>query len=364
MIKNKQSYKLIILSTIALSILIVGKFISSHPAPLAVLERLEDVIQEDKDARRLAAEERIARQKETERRDHNDGLQIAESFVIEKIKIADELIDSAVKRFITNCNRHIAAAKTLSKSNIPASIDHISEYAERARICYLMARDQVMDSHETDDYLTLNTSGIVDPLTDLDRTILNEWNALIHASDSIIGELEIELGHGLEAYSTIILPKSVTDIYVSIYSHEHMSAAKDISKQTGFAVIGLGIDAALASSAINSCRVVMGHIAKRLATTGAAALTTSIADGPFPVGDAIGVGLCFVGTCWALWEIKEAHSTLPNKLKANIRSEINNVCSRISTQADKCAYTLLENQKTAFADMQTKLIAELHTATR
>jgi hypothetical protein len=67
---------------------------------------------------------------------------------------------------------------------------------------------------------------------------------------------------------------------------------------------------------------VLRAVVQRLAGTQAAALTSAVADGPFPVGDAIAVLLEIGGTGWALYDLHKAQARLKGTLETDLRHQI------------------------------------------
>lgn len=67
---------------------------------------------------------------------------------------------------------------------------------------------------------------------------------------------------------------------------------------------------------------VLGAIAARMAGSMAAGAACSLADGPFPIGDLIGVIIAGVGTAWSISDLAQINKTLPRDLTATLNAAI------------------------------------------
>ncbi len=101
-------------------------------------------------------------------------------------------------------------------------------------------------------------------------------------------------------------------------------------------------------------RLLAGAAAKMVGSVGTAA-TTSIVDGPLPIGDLIGGGIIIAGTVWTAVDIYQATSSMPEELRREMYAAIDEYQRSLETNAKdglkQYASTLEQSAKNEYANM-------------
>lgn len=191
---------------------------------------------------------------------------------------------------------------------------------------YLAAKDDVFGGSE----FTVYAGQAMEPTTRLLATVLKELEAKLashqHKSLALANLYQKE---------TLDLRSDLEGHGVSLSAPDHSSLAKAIggvASESRMAALTVAVDALLIRSTIGSVKKVIGHLAARQAGAMTTAAGAAVADGPVPIGDAIGGTIAVVGTgmtAWGLIGASKALEALPGEVEASIRSEL----SRMSVEA-------------------------------
>lgn len=169
---------------------------------------------------------------------------------------------------------------------VPSIVHKITQRDGTVHLIKLMARDKVFGTHETEDYLT----SAVEPI-------------MAHCREGAA-----VYGCRIDGGNTV---NSMSDI-----SRNH-------AKSAAYAAGGLALEAVFIKSTAISLKRVLGAVAARMAGSLAAGAVCSIADGPFPIGDLIGVVIAGVGTVWSISDLAQVDKSLPRDLTAALNAAIN-----------------------------------------
>lgn len=109
---------------------------------------------------------------------------------------------------------------------------------------------------------------------------------------------------------------------------------------TGFAiekvcaVVSAGIDIALMRSLYTCIRNVAGHAVAKLAGTVSTSAICAAADGPLPIGDAVGAVLGVGGVIWTGYDIYKVPVKLPEELRTELNRLIDNSRTEMRSDAE------------------------------
>lgn len=112
-------------------------------------------------------------------------------------------------------------------------------------------------------------------------------------------------------------------------------AAKENLDRKLYAFAGLAIEAVFVRATIQSCMVVLGSCAPRLAASWGIAGTCALADGPLPIGDIIGIVLAAGGTIWSGAELHRAYKALPSQLTYALQDAVAATITQCRLEAAK-----------------------------
>ena len=173
-----------------------------------------------------------------------------------------------------------------ARRNIPSVVDEMTGTGALCKLWWLMSRDKVTGSHKTQDYLESVLSG---PLVGPCRAGAKVYGCDITAAGFINGVRAVNSDYALTGAS---------------------------------ALTGLSIEALFLKKTIASLSTVLGKIVARLAVSYRGGTACAAADGPFPIGDIIGVVMAAGGTVWSAYDLYKVKTQLGPDLKNLLQQSV------------------------------------------
>lgn len=112
-----------------------------------------------------------------------------------------------------------------------------------------------------------------------------------------------------------------------------VETALDNLSQQLYAGTGMAIEAIFIRTTIDSCIHVICHCSPKLAASWGLGGACSLADGPFPIGDAIGITLAVGGTLWCCYDICSAYRALPGDLTRALEATVTSTIAQCRMEA-------------------------------
>lgn len=193
------------------------------------------------------------------------------------------VLQANIERLDAKAQHHFEEARR----NIPAVVEKLTEIGSTCKFCWLMARDKLTGTHETQDYLA---------------SVLNE---------PIIKPCR----KGAKVYGCDFKTDGFLDSLKSINA--------DYTEIETYAIGGLTLEAVFLKQTITALNSTLGSIVARLSTTFGCGTACAVADGPFPFGDALAVVLAAGGTAWSGYDLWKAREQLSTELTAMLKQVIN-----------------------------------------
>ena len=188
-----------------------------------------------------------------------------------------------IERLDAKAQHHFEEARR----NIPTVVEQMTEIGTTCKVCWLMARDKLTGTHETQDYLA---------------SVLNE-------------PIITPCHRGAKVYGCDFKTAKFLDSLKAINA--------DYAEIKAYAIGGLALEAVFLKQTITALNSTLGSIAARLSTTFGCGTACAAADGPFPFGDAITVVLAAGGTAWSGYDLWKAREQLSAELTAMLKQVIN-----------------------------------------
>ena len=113
-----------------------------------------------------------------------------------------------------------------------------------------------------------------------------------------------------------------------------LTATHELQISKVMATVGAAMEVVFIKSTIATLRRVLGAAIAKLAGSSATGAVCAAADGPLPIGDAIGAVLAVGGLAWTAWDIYDACKVLPDKLRAELRDGIDTAERELHKQAE------------------------------
>ena len=173
-----------------------------------------------------------------------------------------------------------------ARRNIPSIVEQMTEIGTTCNLCWLMARDKLVGTSKTQEYLN---SILEKPIIELCRK-------------------------GAKVYGC--------DFNSTGFLNALKSINADYAEVEAYAVSGLAIESLFLKQTIAALTSTFGGIVARLSATFGSGAACAAADGPFPFGDAVAVVLVAGGTAWSGYDLYEARKHLPVELTAMLKQAI------------------------------------------
>ena len=180
-------------------------------------------------------------------------------------------------------------------SAVPQAVSDLC--SDRTRLFWLLLKDKAMGTREAHDYMK-----------------------------SIIGRRITEpLGKATAVYKCAVNADAAVGMTED--------AALDILSRQLYASAGLAVETVCVKATMDSCVRVLSHCAPKLAASWGLFGTCASADGPFPIGDVVGLGLAIGGTAWCCLDLYDAYNALPEELSKALHAAISATIAQCRQEA-------------------------------
>ena len=186
-----------------------------------------------------------------------------------------------------------------AKRNIPATVAKLTEMKALVKLCWLEVTDKASGGRESRKLV----------LAILEKPILDPCRK------------------GAAVYGCAINPEAARQNVSDVGS----GAVTTVLYSTA----GLALEAAFLKSTLRAMRSVLGAVTAKLSSSLGTGAACAAADGPLPIGDAIGVTLAIGGTVLSLHDLKTVQSKLPDSLTTALRHSVEEYWNSCRLEAAK-----------------------------
>jgi len=217
------------------------------------------------------------------------------------------------------------------RSDVPRLLDKLASLKGTTNLTWLMTKDKVSGTTEFPTYLekrfrpTLEEP-LLDLLSDMESGLLLLEDQLNTESTHLASEI-LTYAHTLP----IKEDNTAESLFLEFRQNQQIlqEQTAQISALTSAGVFGVSLTTVFLKPSMALARNVLGHIAGRMATATGIGTATSVADGPFPFGEAILVGLEVGGAVWSGYDLHKAQVVLKNDLRDQLDASLDKVESRL-----------------------------------
>lgn len=246
-----------------------------------------------------------------------------------------------------------------AQRNVPGAVQRLTTFKSCFKLCYLIAKDKMNQSAEAEEFI----QGIWFEYfhTPTLAAAQGVETARVRLADQLAANATELRAAALQPFQQLAsgsLPDYGLDTHIAAFNH-HTDVTRDIGFKTATGTIGLAIEAILIRQTWKCAVRVLGHIATRLGTTLAAAITAALSDGPLPVGDVIAVLISLGGSAWAAWDIHKAQVTLRDELTTNLHASLREESHRLRKAAEDSGAQQLNAYNETNASLIESLLAQL-----
>jgi hypothetical protein len=224
--------------------------------------------------------------------------------------------------------------------DVDKAVDELTGFGAAFKLTYCMAKDKLTGSDDTrdriDSVLYRHFSGpAIETMKAVEAEMQNFANKLVQNSTSM----------GVKAGLNATYDDEFARFHILIEnSRENL---RRIALSSTLSQTALAMTAAMSPTILAQARNVLGAIVRRVANTQAASAICVVADGPFPVGDAIALGLETVGTSLAIYDLHKARKVLRENVRPALREGIAAYREALYHQSMEIARKMIADADTA-----------------
>ena len=208
-----------------------------------------------------------------------------------------------------------------AEEGVAPVVDELTSFKGCAILCYLIVKDKFSGTCETEERI----QSVID--AHIGQNILHvaqqRETAVARLNDALARnatDMQVRLASMAES---ILVTEDDTVRAEFRDLLERIAAVSqgfdEIAVNTIVSGAGLAISALLVKTTVKQARNVLSHIARRLGQTTALALGSAAADGPFPIGDVIGLVIEVGGAAYLLYELYDAQFILRDRVAGDLR---------------------------------------------
>lgn len=229
--------------------------------------------------------------------------------------------------------------------NFLASREGLCGYKALAKLAYKMAYDKVKHTKRAEEALNpLIASHVEEPITN-SVEVYTKWASEFYQElkveeQAFSTDIACQSSEFVESISSLNIPeskalgKSVTKFRDNIQALARESALAGIGVAIEVALIKMSyvaIKNLVAKIALTAC----APIAKKMAGSVVIAGASATADGPLPIGDAIGAGVAIGGFIWTGYDIYKVTKSMPEELKQGLLTAVHDSRQKLLDNAEE-----------------------------
>ena len=226
-----------------------------------------------------------------------------------------------------------AFARAKQGADFIASSDGLCGFKVCGKLAYKMAHDKIKGTHRTEDAINpIVSDRIVAPIEDAVK-VYETWTVdfrreLQCEENAFALDLAVRSQKFKDAVSCFEVADSAR---VSAAVDKLVDDVKEHAKESACAAVGTVVELAMLKSsyaairaiAVRIAKMVLGGVAKKLATTASSAVISAAADGPLPVGDVVAAVITVCGFGWTAYDIHKASVSMPREMRERVMGAIN-----------------------------------------
>ena len=230
------------------------------------------------------------------------------------------------QRLLADLEKKIAQAGSgnfeQARKNIPSVTRQFSSITWNGKLCYKMAKDKLCRSSDTQAALNeVLQPRIIRHCENGNLAVRNELeNFLLKLAEN---ENQFHANLALiTGQSKYFEGKDLARKQFLIDCHKFSEKVKNDAVSRSVTILSAGLELILLRSTIQMVTRVCGHIAVRLTATGTTAVICAAADGPLPIGDAIGAVLGIAGLAWCAYDLYDITQVMPEKVRTSLEKMV------------------------------------------
>ena len=242
-----------------------------------------------------------------------------------------------------------------ARQNIPAVARQFSSLTWNGKLCYKMVKDWLCKSNDTQTALNeVLRPAIIAPCEDGSLQISNELeNFLLRLAENenqFHARLALCIGN-----SAFFEGKETARKQFLLDCHKLSDKLKADAVNRVVVIAGAGLEIVFLRTTLKMAGKTFGHMIARLVTSGSTAAVCAAADGPLPIGDAIGAAIGIGSLVWCACDLYQISQVMPREVHAGLTKMVRDYQFNSRKQALEFAQKTLAEYQAAAGQIKIKM---------
>lgn len=250
-------------------------------------------------------------------------------------------------------NRNFDAAENA----IPSVVKDLSGFGACNKLCYKMTKDKIKGTSDAQEAIETELNKVLDHCSagtaEVDSLLKDYEIRLAENSNQFRASIAEELNNpefiSLDASAIKKLAQDIITIHSSVYQNVTCTIAAEI---------GAGLELLFIRTTCQTLTSIFAKTVAKMAGSATAGVVLAAADGPLPVGDAIGGTIALAGLAWTAWDIRQAMKVIPEKLDRQLRDSVAQYRSGINKSAKDQAQKLLDEYQNSTRELVNEVSSQ------
>ncbi len=280
---------------------------------------------------------------------------------IQKMTLRDEIHRASEqyldrnRQLMTELEKNIAQAGkehfAQAEKNIPEVTELFSGISWNGKLCYKMAKDRLCSSSDTRTALNeVLEPRIIRHCENGNLAVRNELDTFLLRLAENRNQYHAELAL-ITGQSSFFEGKDEARKQFLIECSRLSEKLKTDALKRSLTIASAGLELIFIRSTIQMASRVCGHIVARLAASGTTAGICAVADGPLPIGDAVGAVLCVGSLAWCAYDLYDISMVMPGEVRRSLEKTVADYQANCRKQALDFAQIAVAEYQSAADDM-------------
>ena len=285
---------------------------------------------------------------------------------IDALQMQINLLD---KEYQDDCNRYMIQYLEFlefkvepdfqkAKKNIPDVIDKLTNLSVCVKFSYKAAKDKLKGTNDFEDaYMDVMKEPIIQPCFHANVLATEMLQTLNQHLKERYAKLTMDLAVVCGETNNAVPSPDVERLLQCI--NDVSSTSTQLQQEKLIALVGVAFEAVFIRSTCNAIvKLFAGPVAKICGSLGVGGVCAA-ADGPFPVGDAIGGVLAVGGLAWTAYDIYDVTCVMPERLKDELTTGINETQKKLLDDTRNKAQDLVKSYQNSGVALKNELTKEM-----
>ena len=210
-----------------------------------------------------------------------------------------------------------------ARKNIPGVVNEFSKIKVGTKLVWKMAKDRVCDTHDTQEAMGVVVGpAIIQPCQEGHGEILNALNTYLHTLQENDNQYRARLAQALGKHATTAEDSAARNDFLNNNILDFENKVKEMAVLQTTTALGVALELVFIRSTVKVVSRIGMKVVSKIIKTASTAGICAAADGPFPVGDVIGVVIAVGGTAWCAYDIYKMCKVLPKEMSDSLNKSV------------------------------------------